>query len=600
MKKIALLLAICLISALTVFTVSGEGYIYDTTVTVTNGATAVASGDKITVKVSCDNITAQDGIVTADVDLKYDTSVLEYLSHTVSSVSGWTVGVNTNSTSQGKISLFAVDEGLGSNAVTVSGKIWFTVTFKVLQTEKSSFSMSVSKATAIENATKKTLSGSLGSKTVSIKKALSVPTGLVWDGGKAKWDSVENASGYDVQIYKDNKEYGNAVSVTGKTEYDFTSTLTDGGKYYFTVIAKSSKAEFVNSAESSRSEVAYTVIGKLATPRIVLTSDIENTGFTYQITDTNPTGSVSKYRVVIYLSGTNTVVKTIDGQKAGSVLCDGNVIMPGKLYNATVIALTSDESSYLNSAASARSASVTAYGKLKGISIKTQPKLIYNEGDKLDLSGLVVSFNFEVGTSVNVKYSSFSEYNLSVSKKNGSNVLLGDNGNSITVSYGNYNASTNAISVLSGDCSHEKTHQEHLDATCGVEGYDRVVCDDCENTVSENQIPATGNHQFGEWKIISEASDTENGLRERECLVCGHVEQEEILYSDTTDTGASDTDETTASGGDTTIGNNNDSMSDISRIFLIVVIVIFSLILVFIIGAVWIENRRIRHLRKRK
>lgn len=38
-------------------------------------------------------------------------------------------------------------------------------------------------------------------------------------------------------------------------------------------------------------------------------------------------------------------------------------------------------------------------------------------------------------------------------------------------------------------CEHINTHAEHKDATCTEDGYDKVVCDDCGNTVSLETLP---------------------------------------------------------------------------------------------------------------
>ena len=75
-------------------------------------------------------------------------------------------------------------------------------------------------------------------KTVS-KVALSAPTNAKWDtalSGRAVWDAVANASGYSVQLYKDNTALGEAVTTTD-TSYDFASAIADTGSYTFKVKA---------------------------------------------------------------------------------------------------------------------------------------------------------------------------------------------------------------------------------------------------------------------------------------------------------------------------------------------------------------------------
>ena len=75
-------------------------------------------------------------------------------------------------------------------------------------------------------------------KTVS-KVALSAPTNAKWDtalSGRAVWDAVANASGYSVQLYKDNTALDKADTTTD-TSYDFASAIADTESYTFKVKA---------------------------------------------------------------------------------------------------------------------------------------------------------------------------------------------------------------------------------------------------------------------------------------------------------------------------------------------------------------------------
>lgn len=70
------------------------------------------------------------------------------------------------------------------------------------------------------------------------KIQLSNPANVRWTGnGKAVWDAVENADGYQVQLYKNSVEYGPAETVSGQTSYDFTSKIKETGLYTFKVKA---------------------------------------------------------------------------------------------------------------------------------------------------------------------------------------------------------------------------------------------------------------------------------------------------------------------------------------------------------------------------
>ena len=70
---------------------------------------------------------------------------------------------------------------------------------------------------------------------------LVAPKGVKWDEtvkGKAVWSPVENASGYKVQLYKNDSEQGSEVALgTGATSYDFTSQIAESGTYTFKVWA---------------------------------------------------------------------------------------------------------------------------------------------------------------------------------------------------------------------------------------------------------------------------------------------------------------------------------------------------------------------------
>ena len=97
--------------------------------------------------------------------------------------------------------------------------------------------------------------------------SLDAPSGLAWDSttsGRAIWNAVPNASGYFVQLYRDDQAVGDAVEITGgnTTEYTF-SNLTEAGSYTFTVKAKGT-GNYADSSESSKSAALYTVSFRLA------------------------------------------------------------------------------------------------------------------------------------------------------------------------------------------------------------------------------------------------------------------------------------------------------------------------------------------------
>ncbi len=75
-------------------------------------------------------------------------------------------------------------------------------------------------------------------------------------------------------------------------------------------------------------------------------------------------------------------------------------------------------------------------------------------------------------------------------------------------------------------CGHEHSYEEsvEIDATCGAPGTMKKTCTDCNASINE-EIPATGNHSFGNWVQSSSTSAY------RTCTVCGAVESSSIENS---------------------------------------------------------------------
>lgn len=57
---------------------------------------------------------------------------------------------------------------------------------------------------------------------------------------------------------------------------------------------------------------------------------------------------------------------------------------------------------------------------------------------------------------------------------------------------------------------------------CYNQGYERVVCTDCDDIISEILLPKK-DHTPGEWTIVTEATCTETGLEIKKCTVCGYT-----------------------------------------------------------------------------
>jgi cbb3-type cytochrome oxidase subunit 3 len=200
---------------------------------------------------------------------------------------------------------------------------------------------------------------------------------------------------------------------------------------------------------------------------------------------------------------------------------------------------------------------------------------------------------------------------LTASMENGKELTMGDNGQAITVFYGvSISATSPNLTVQSGTCEHKNTTVDRKEPTCGVEGHEKITCKDCGVTVSDTVLNATGKHTYGEWTIMSQPQVNIKGYQERTCSSCLHRDVQEIpaLSPDDTTTnnngGATpsvtddpedpeDPDET----GDDDDGNDGDddvgsNMSDLSRVFLTIVIIIFSLAVLLIVGGYWMSSRR--------
>lgn len=79
-------------------------------------------------------------------------------------------------------------------------------------------------------------------------------------------------------------------------------------------------------------------------------------------------------------------------------------------------------------------------------------------------------------------------------------------------------------------CKHEKTEvQGAEEATCTEPGATgELVCLDCGVTVKESEVINPLGHKFGDWEVIKEATQTEEGLAKRACVACGVEEEKEL------------------------------------------------------------------------
>ncbi len=598
MKKILIALLVLLVASLGVLSVSAtEGFRVDIT-----GDAVVTAGSTVEYKVEVNAITVEGGLIGGDLHITYDPEFFSVESVTGATLEGWNMDSNKNTA--GTIKLYPAQANADpAGAVTADGAISYVIKLKVLeQSEKLTSTLTVSYASgndvsfnAVDNAAK-------GSLNVTLRQKLASPADLVWEDSVAKWSAVENASGYSVQAYKAGKAMGEAQIAEG-TSFDFKTLLTEGGKYTFTVIAVSDQPEYEDSAESAQSSAFYTVVGTLAAPKIKLTQNVADGGFDFIITDTNPDGTVSGYVVTLYKKGSDTAAVTVElAGKDGEIPCDGTKVVGGESYVATVMAISKDTELNNNSAASSKTEAVVALEKVVSLQFKAAPKLSYVEGDKLDLSDMVVTIVYESGATKDVAFKNFEKNGLTVNMKDGKELVLSDAGKAITVSYGSSaSATTASLIVESGVCEHPETTTQRQEPTCGADGREIVTCQECGATVADNVLEATGQHTYGEWSVFAEPQENVKGLKERFCSACNHRDTEEIAATGattpppTTPVQTDDPDDTTE---DTEPDDGNDvydepsPMNDMTRIFLIIVIVVFTIIVLFIVGAICLESSR--------
>ena len=608
MKKLVAVFLMLFMLTATMLVVSGADETFAITV---SGNEVVPAGEQVTYTVTIGNVKAGTSLGIISGQVTYSTDMFKFVSFEVDSesttVTNWDFGVIKHE--NGVVDINIWDNALAStgeaeNPLTEGKVIVYKLVLEVKTDAAASGSVSSTKADG--GAVSKTDAGLLNSVSVTLKQKLATPTGLTWDGSVAKWNAVDNATDYVVQAYKNGQAVGEDQATDG-TSLDFKDILKDGGKYTFTVTAVSSQPEYADSDESNQSSGFYTVIGTLATPKIKLTQDFLNGGLEFLITDTNSAGTVQLYVVEIYEKGSDTAVETLETtDKDGALPCDGTKIVAGKSYVATVTAITANENINHNSKKSAKTEAVEALEKVTSIKFKTTPTLIYKEGEKLNLSGMVITLTYQSGTTKDVAYADFGANGLTANLTNGQELTMNENGQAITVFYGvSISVTSSNLTVQSATCAHAKTTTDRKEPTCSLEGYEKITCNDCGATVTNTVLNATGNHKYGEWTVISEPKVNVKGFQERYCTDCNSRDVGEIPAllpgETTTDDGEGDSDDETdpdefdpdesddEGEGDEDAGSD---MSDLSRIFLIVVIVIFSLILLFIVGGTWMESRR--------
>lgn len=100
---------------------------------------------------------------------------------------------------------------------------------------------------------------------------------------------------------------------------------------------------------------------------------------------------------------------------------------------------------------------ITEARKTAEVKIKNQPvKVSYTEGEKLDLTGLVVTLTDNYGKTVDVESSEFGDYGITVSKANGTVLTTKDHNEVIRVFHNGISADVTTISVAAKQEEQEK------------------------------------------------------------------------------------------------------------------------------------------------
>lgn len=89
----------------------------------------------------------------------------------------------------------------------------------------------------------------------------------------------------------------------------------------------------------------------------------------------------------------------------------------------------------------------------------------------------------------------------------------------------------NSYGVLDGENHAGGTEvKDAKKATCAKNGYTGdTCCKGCGEVLEKGKaIDATGEHTYGEWKTVKEATTTAKGEKQRSCSVCGYTLSEEI------------------------------------------------------------------------
>ncbi len=147
--------------------------------------------------------------------------------------------------------------------------------------------------------------------------------------------------------------------------------------------------------------------------------------------------------------------------------------------------------------------------ELVSISVNPPTKVIYLEGDELDLTGMSVTAKYNTQQTENITDYTVTGYD---------NTKVGQQ--TVTVSYGGI-SETFKITV-----NHDWESDYTIDKapTCTEPGSKSHHCARCGAKIDVTEIPANG-HSY-EWIIDKPATEEEPGIKHEKCIVCGDIRNE--------------------------------------------------------------------------
>ncbi|MDQ0509111.1 hypothetical protein QO008_001595, partial [Peptoniphilus ivorii] len=156
--------------------------------------------------------------------------------------------------------------------------------------------------------------------------------------------------------------------------------------------------------------------------------------------------------------------------------------------------------------------------QIEKITITAQPEnLAYKEGDKLDLSGLVVTLTDVYGNQQEVPFADFADYGITTDPKNGTGLKMENNQKPVTVSIGSGDtqkeATTDPLKITPVDAPTKpvvgdiKEGDKAVTVTVPTDGDKINVTLPDGSTVTATKDPATGEWKTDDGKVVPE----ENG-----------------------------------------------------------------------------------------